>query len=129
MKYTIVIQCKPEKKSVLSAAIEFIEALYRSNHQINQVFFYGEGVYLADSNCVVAQDEVDYAQKLKALLAHHEIPNTVCIATAIKRGVLDEREQQRYEKLGRAVEAPFELGGLGQLIESCAASDRTITFV
>ena len=52
----------------------------------------------------------------------------MCIASAIKRGILDETEQGRYEKQAATLAEGFELVGLGQLIAGIQQSDRYIEF-
>ena len=49
-------------------------------------------------------------------------------AAAVRRGVLDANEAQRYEKPGHNLHEGFELSGLGQLTEAAIVSDRMITF-
>ncbi|MGO2503745.1 MAG: sulfurtransferase complex subunit TusD, partial [Cobetia marina] len=46
----------------------------------------------------------------------------------LRRGMLDEREAARHGKQGATLEAPFELTGLGQLVEATLENDHLITF-
>jgi len=64
----------------------------------------------------------------QALARDHDIDLVVCIAAALRRGVLDESEQSRYEKPANNLAAGFVLGGLGQLLDAAVSSDRLITF-
>jgi tRNA 2-thiouridine synthesizing protein D len=52
----------------------------------------------------------------------------VCIASAIKRGVVNETERERYEQTAATLADGFELVGLGQLIAGIQHSDRYIEF-
>ncbi|MNR63986.1 putative sulfurtransferase DsrE [compost metagenome] len=52
----------------------------------------------------------------------------VCIAAALRRGVLNEEEAQRYQRSAASVEAPWALSGLGQLHDAIQDADRLICF-
>lgn len=126
MNYTLIIQCGPSSASAV-AAFKFCQALICAQHSIFRVFFYGEGVLLANTNTSQPQDESDVNTQWRELITTHKLDAVVCIATALRRGVLDTQEAERY-KLAAVTGAPFELSGLGQLVEACAQSDRVITF-
>ena len=52
----------------------------------------------------------------------------VCIAAALRRGVLNAEEAQRYGTSAANLEAPWELSGLGQLHEAAQTADRLLCF-
>jgi tRNA 2-thiouridine synthesizing protein D len=52
----------------------------------------------------------------------------VCIAAALRRGVLNDEEAQRYARSAANLEGPWELSGLGQLHEAVQMADRLICF-
>ncbi|GAB2596793.1 hypothetical protein GCM10026986_25270 [Nitrincola alkalisediminis] len=64
----------------------------------------------------------------QALAEEHSIDLVICIAAAIRRGVLDSTEAKRYEQNQTNLAEKFNLSGLGQLVEACILSDRVITF-
>lgn len=126
MNYTLIIQCAPSSASAVSA-LKFAQALISAQHSILRVFFYGEGVLLASTNTSQPQDEWDVNAQWRELITTQKLDAVVCIATALKRGILDAQEAERYN-LAAVTSAPFELSGLGQLVDACAQSDRVITF-
>jgi tRNA 2-thiouridine synthesizing protein D len=65
----------------------------------------------------------------QALGSEHDIPLILCVASCLRRGILDEREAQRFEKPSPSLAKGFEIGGLGQLIDSALNADRTLTFL
>lgn len=127
MIYTLIIQCAPSSHSIAASALKFTKALIESDHCLYRIFFYGDAVLLANNNTVQPQDEADLFAQWRELVADHDIEAIVCIAAALKRGVLDAQEAERYER-EPVTESPFVLSGLGQLIDACAHSDRVITF-
>ena len=109
-------------------ALRFAQAVLAAGHEIVRVFFYQEGVLTASSNLVVAQDQVDIAQQWQALIAEHKLDAVVCIAAALRRGVLDQAEAQRYQLGAVNLAAGCELSGLGQLHDGLQQADRSISF-
>lgn len=109
-------------------ALRFAQAVLAAGHKIVRVFFYQEGVLTASSNLVVAQDQVDIAQQWQALIAEHKLDAVVCIAAALRRGVLDQAEAQRYQRDAVNLAEGYELSGLGQLHDGLQQADRSISF-
>jgi tRNA 2-thiouridine synthesizing protein D len=92
------------------------------------VFFYLDGVHNASELIVAPQDERDIVSEWAALAASHEIELTVCIAAALKRGILGREEAERYEKPHHNLHPAFTISGLGQLIDAALRCDRVVTF-
>lgn len=127
MNYTLVIQTSLHCPSA-ATALKFAQALIETKHNILCIFCYGDGVHLANGNTVPPQDEQQTASNWRSFAVENNLVITVCIAAALKRGLLDKDEALRYNKQGISIEHPFELGGLGQLVEATANSDRVISF-
>ena len=75
-----------------------------------------------------SQDEIDLPKEWQQFIKDHELDAVVCIASAIKRGILNESESQRYEKLGSNLSDSMDLSGLGQWIEAVNNADQQIVF-
>jgi len=125
MKYCLAIYGAPYSSQ---AAFSFAEAAIARGHEIYRLFFYLDGVHNATSLATPPQDENDIPARWRELIQSHNIDAVVCIAAGLRRGVLDEVEQQRYEKTGHNLSEGFTLSGLGQLIDAGTHSDRLITF-
>ncbi len=80
------------------------------------------------STAITAQDEADTPQKWVELAGSHNLELILCVSSALKRGLLDATEAERYEKEAVTVHPAFEIGGLGQLVDASMESDRLITF-
>ncbi|MDT4886895.1 putative sulfurtransferase DsrE [compost metagenome] len=52
----------------------------------------------------------------------------MCIAAALRRGVLNAEESQRYGRPADNLAAGWELSGLGQLHEAAQMADRLVSF-
>ncbi|WP_019530317.1 sulfurtransferase complex subunit TusD [Dasania marina] len=128
MKFSLVILAAPYSDQSVSTALRFATALLEQGHEIFRVFFYHNGVYASNALITPPQDEPNIPQQWQQLAQQHSIDMVSCIASALKRGVLDETEAQRYEQPSHNLQAGFELSGLGQLIEASALSDRVVSF-
>ncbi|MDD1507618.1 sulfurtransferase complex subunit TusD [Pseudomonas sp. CNPSo 3701] len=127
MKFAIALFSPPSAPSS-RRALRFAEAALQSGHEISRLFFYADGVYSASGNIVSPQDETDVARQWRELVASNGLDGVVCIAAALRRGVLDEQEARRYEREAANLPAPWVLSGLGQLHEAAQEADRLICF-
>jgi tRNA 2-thiouridine synthesizing protein D len=128
MRYALLVQGAPYSRQAAHSALRFATALLARGHTLDTVFFYHDGVYNAARLAAPPQDEPHLVDAWCALHAEHGTQLQVCIAAALRRGLLDEREASRHGKSGYSVEPPFELTGLGQLIDLGLGSDRLVTF-
>ncbi|MDG1580302.1 sulfurtransferase complex subunit TusD [Pseudomonas sp. GOM6] len=109
-------------------ALRFAQAALAGGHQITRLFFYQDGVHSAASNPVSPQDELDLPREWREFVQTHQLDAVVCIAAALRRGVLNRDEAERHRKSAANLEAPWELSGLGQLHEAAQMADRLISF-
>lgn len=95
---------------------------------MHRVFFYRDGVYNANQLLTPPQDEPNLSKDWQQLALKHEIDLVVCVAAALRRGVLDQAEANRYDHLTHNLANHFEISGLGQLLDAALSSDRLVTF-
>ena len=127
MKFAIALYSAAHAPSS-RRALRFAEAVLAGGHEIVRLFFYQDGVYSASCNIVTPQDEPDLAQQWAAFVSEHQLDGVVCIAAALRRGVLNEAEATRYQRSAVNLTAPWDLSGLGQLHDAVQAADRLICF-
>jgi tRNA 2-thiouridine synthesizing protein D len=127
MKFAIALFSPPHAPSS-RRALRFAEAVLAGGHEIVRVFFYQDGVYSAAGTPVTPQDELDTAAAWSAFIHAEQLDGVVCIAAALRRGVLNEQEAQRYERQAASLAKPWELSGLGQLHEATQLADRLVCF-
>lgn len=128
MIFSVVIHGAPFSSQAADSAYRFTEAALQGNHQIYRLFFYGDGVHNASSLASPPQGELDLPAHWNKLVTDYNLDGVVCIAAAIRRGILNEAESNRYEKPASNLNPAFELSGLGQLVDACTHSDRVISF-
>lgn len=127
MKFAIALFA-PAHAPSSRRALRFAQAALDGGHEIVRLFFYQDGVHSASGNVVSPQDELDLPREWSEFVQQHQLDAVVCIAAALRRGVLNAEEAQRYCKPAANLEAPWELSGLGQLHEAAQLADRLISF-
>jgi len=128
MRYAILLMGAPYSDQASHSALRFARALVDRGHHLEAVFFYHDGVYNAARLAAPPQDEPHLVDAWASLSFEHQVSLQVCIAAALRRGLLDEREAARHGKEGTSVQPPFELTGLGQLVDLGTRCDRLVTF-
>ena len=129
MKFSLVINGAPWSSPSALSALHFAEAALASGHQIYRLFFYQDGALVGSSLCVPPQDEEDIPARWQVFIQENDLDAVVCAASALKRGILDNAENERYGKSGSNLRQGFAISGLGQLIDAAQQSDRVINFV
>ena len=109
-------------------ALLFAQAVLASGHEIVRLFFYQDGVHSASANVVAPQDEQDLPRLWREFITEHKLDGVVCIAAALRRGVLDAQEAERYRRPAANTGGPWVLSGLGQLHDAVQTADRLICF-
>lgn len=127
MKFAIAVHCPPHAPAA-RRALRFAQAVLEGGHEIVRLFFYQDGVHNACSAIVTPQDEINIAREWEDFIHKHQLDSVVCIAAALRRGVLNPAEAERHERQAACVTPPWELSGLGQLHDAVQAADRLICF-
>lgn len=128
LSYTLVITGAPWSSQAAQTSLAFARAVITAGHRLDRVFLYGEGVHLASALIAPPSDEPHWPQQWSEFLSEHQIPGIACIASALRRGLVDEREQARYELSAHNLRVPFQIAGLGEWVESTLTSDRVLYF-
>lgn len=128
MIFSLAVYSAPYTSQASYTAYQFAIALLNQGHLLHRVFFYQDGVHNATNLAIPPQDEFDLQSAWQTLAINHNLDIVVCIAAALKRGVIDAREAQRYNKRSHNAVERYSISGLGQLIEATVKSDRLISF-
>lgn len=128
MKFAIAVYGAPYSHQAPLSAYHFAKAVLEQGHDIYRVFFYHDGVYNGNAAIAPPQDEQDIRKMWATFATDNQIELIVCIASALRRGVLDKTEADRYEKSAANLDEAFTISGLGQLIDAGLNADRLVTF-
>ncbi|RMJ06251.1 Sulfurtransferase TusD [Marinobacter litoralis] len=128
LTYTLVITGAPWTTQAPQTALMFARAALSAGHRIDRVFLYGEGVHLASNLSSPPSDEIHWPHEWAGFLTEHGIPAAACIASALRRGLVDETEQARYELTANNLRSPFVIAGLGEWVEGNLTSNKALYF-
>ncbi|MHB0775448.1 sulfurtransferase complex subunit TusD [Halomonas sp. WWR20] len=128
MRYALIVHGGPYSHQAAHSAIRFAHGLVARGHELATVFFYHDGVYNAARLASPPQDEPHLVDAWCELHDRYGTSLFVCIAAGLRRGLLDAKEAARHGKRGASLDVPFELTGLGQLIDAGLSHDRLVTF-
>ena len=128
MKFAIVVHGAPYSDQAARSAYLFARSVIDEGHEIYRVFFYHDGVYNANLLSVPPQDEVHIESEWANLGREHQLDMVVCISSALRRGMLNETESNRYERDGTSMNPVFTVAGLCQLIDAAIQADKLVTF-
>ena len=129
MQFALLIQGSPTSSQSLITAHAFASAAIEAGHTIQRAFFYHDAVLIGSEHLAPPQDERNIQALWQALSTTHDVPLVLCVASCLRRGILDEREAERFEKRSASLAKGFEIGGLGQLIDASITAERTLTFL
>lgn len=126
--YTLVITGAPYSSQAPQTALSFARAAIAAGHTLDRVFLYGDGVHLASALCAPPSDETHWPGEWARFLKENAVPGVACIASALRRGLVDSAEQKRYELPASNLLEPFIIAGLGEWVEGTMASSRVLYF-
>lgn len=127
MRFALLVTAAPDEPMAWHA-LEFARAALTTGHDIIRVFFYAEGVRQANALAAPPSDEGDIVREWQSLREKHGIELVVCVAAAIRRGILDRDEAARQERQANSLAEGFVLSGLGQLVDASLEADRVLHF-
>lgn len=128
MKFSLLVLASPYSQQGGLSALKFAQTCLEDGHDIYRIFFYHEGIQHGSFLQTPQQDELNLHIQWAKLAEQHQLDLVICIAAALKRGLLNEAEAKRYDKAQYNLQAPFEISGLGQLLDAQINSDQLITF-
>lgn len=128
MIFSLAVYSAPYSSQASYSAYQFAVAALNQGHKLHRVFFYQDGVHNATNLATPPQDEFNLPQAWERLVNDHDLDLVVCIAAALRRGILNEGEAKRYDKPSHNLASEFTISGLGQLVEAAVISDRLISF-
>jgi tRNA 2-thiouridine synthesizing protein D len=126
--FSLAVYSAPYSSEASYTALRFAQALLSQGHQLLRVFFYQDGVHNSSALTCPPQDEINLTVAWQDLAKEHQIDLVICIAAALRRGILNQEESARYNKAAHNLLEGFQISGLGQLLDAAVNSDRLISF-
>ena len=126
--FTLLIRSAPFASGQHQIAQDFLQQAISQGHTIDRVFFYQDAVYCGLNTLQPVQGQPSVTEQWQKLATQFDFPLQLCIANALRRGICNEEERQRYNLSAATCAEHFELSGLGEMAEACAQSDRVMEF-
>ena len=104
-------------------ALGLAQAL-KSKNEAFRVFFYQDGVTVANALQWVPDDQRHLTQAWQAL----DIPLPVCVSAALARGITDQENAKRHNIQLHNLATGFTLVGLGELADAVQSAPRLVQF-
>lgn len=128
MNFAILVNAAPYSQQSSLTAYHFCSAVLAQGHRLPRIFFYQDGVLNGNSFISPPQDEFNLVQAWQQLAEQYGVELSICISAALRRGLLDTTEAERYQHSGANLATKFTLTGLGQLVEAMIHADRFLVF-
>ncbi|QBH98223.1 sulfurtransferase complex subunit TusD [Limnobaculum zhutongyuii] len=128
LSYTLVVTGPAYGTQQATSAWQFAQALISRGHKLTSVFFYQEGISNANQLVSPASDEFDLVRSWQRLAEQQGTVLNVCVAAALRRGVVDEQEATLRQQAAANLQPGFVLSGLGSLAEAMLTCDRVMQF-
>lgn len=126
LSYTIILTQSPALSENHLTAQRLVSELISQGDRIERVFFYQDAAFIGLSSQIPGQGLQASFQGWLDLQQEQHFPLQICIANALRRGVVDKTEAERYKSL-ETLHSGFQLSGLGEIADACRSSDRIIT--
>lgn len=117
LRYVLAIKHGVYGKQGAFLAYQVAETLLAAGHQIEQVFFFQDGVSNGNQWVNPASDEVNLVALWQKLAQTHRLPLHLCISASQRRGVVEQNLAEG-----------FVLAGLGEFSQAVLQADRLLTF-
>lgn len=128
MRFAMMVTGPAYGTQQASSALQFARAVLDEGHALGSVFFYREGVLNANQLTTPAGDEVDIVRAWQKLHEQHGVELHICVAAALRRGVVDEKQAKQNELAASNLQQGFVLSGLGALAEASLTCERMVQF-
>ena len=127
-EYSVLITTSPFHGDSAMRALAFIEGAIANGDTINNIFFYGDGVYHTNNLMLQTSDSHFAHGDWKQLATNHDIQLLVCITAAVKRGIVSQQEAHENGIGFANLHAPFEQAGLGEFFTALHECKRLVQF-
>lgn len=117
MRYVLAVKSAVYGEQGAMLAYQFAESLLAEGHQLEQIFFFQNGVSHGNRLVSPASDEINLVGTWQNLAQTHRLSLHLCISAGQRRGIVEEN-----------LAPPFVLAGLGEFSRAVLEADRLITF-
>ena len=127
LNYVLIVNSAINSQGAYSAW-QFANELIKQQHNINQIFFYQQGISNTNALMSPASDEVNVVSLWQAFSRDTKVPLISCVAASLRRGVVDQSLAKEQHLPNHNLASGFRLGGLGEFVTASAMADILVQF-
>ncbi len=116
----ILITSSPQQP-LAKMAVRYARSALAQANQI-EIFFYTDGASTANALSWQTAEQINICQEWQKLAEQYQLNLSVCVSTALARGVSDKANSQRHQLSGDNLAQGFRLVGLSDLVMKIANS-------
>jgi tRNA 2-thiouridine synthesizing protein D len=126
-KFSLAVKGHPDSPAIRHS-LEFAKSVVARGHEITGIFFYGDAVFMCLKTRIPSSATQCLGSQWQKFLLEHGLEAIVCVAAALRRGVLDYTEAKRHHFDFDLLRDGFVISGLGQLIAANTDADHALSF-
>lgn len=127
-EFSILITSSPFHGDSAMRALAFVNGVIANGDKVNNIFFYSDGVYHANSLMLDTGDAFSAYKAWSTLSTEHDVTLLVCITAAVKRGIVSQQEADDNGIGFANLQSPFEQAGLGEFFTSLHSCNNLVQF-
>ncbi len=116
----ILITSSPQQP-LAKLAVRYAKSALAQANQI-EIFFYADGASTANALSWQTAEQINICHEWQKLAEQYQLDLSVCVSTALARGVTDKENSQRHQLMGDNLAEGFRLVGLSELVMKMANS-------
>ncbi|QJC28734.1 sulfurtransferase complex subunit TusD [Enterobacteriaceae endosymbiont of Plateumaris consimilis] len=129
MTFSLLVMGSPYSTQNAYSAYFFTNAVIKEKHYVKSIFFYQDGIYNANKYIQLDNYEINLVKYWKNLSNKYHINLYICISSAIKRGmILDKNKILNNQLNHNLIASEFQITSLSILAKSILTCDRFIQF-
>jgi len=128
ISFSLIVTGSPFHSAAHQSAIRFIQATDPTKHQIQSIFFYGEGVLVANGANMPLHQHKSLTEQWCELSQQYHFKLQACVSAATLRGIVDRDENHARPQMSVNIAKGFSLVGLGELAQISEGQSKMIEF-
>ncbi len=115
----LILITNAPQQPLAKSAVRFAQSALAQADKI-EIFFYGDGASTANGLSWQSAEQINICHEWQKLAEQYQLNLSVCVSTALARGVTDKENSQRHQLFSDNLANGFRLVGLSELVMKMA---------
>ncbi|MBS9779418.1 MAG: sulfurtransferase complex subunit TusD [Moraxellaceae bacterium] len=111
----LILITNAPQQPLAKLAVRYASSALAHDNKIN-IFFYADGASTANALSWQTAEQINICHEWQKLAEQYQLDLSVCVSTALARGVSDKENSQRHQLIGDNLAEGFRLVGLSELV-------------